>query len=213
MPLESFVGLEGSSTQERRRQVPFVEPLSRMCQRLPTYSKTQWIRETLANIGSEIWMVAASPRPIVARRSKRVSRSPVRGPEMKSSSKGGTGTCNGFTEGVDGVCWPPLAGSAISSLSARWRDKPARPMAAAWHRRLDGLNHAAFFTPPSTKGTPSCASVISAPSPQSAPASLWGESPKDGLASSPHPSASAPPPAAIGEAPPPLPAPRPCCSR
>mmetsp|Transcript_48602 Transcript_48602/g.128193 ORF Transcript_48602/g.128193 Transcript_48602/m.128193 type:complete len:206 (-) Transcript_48602:2547-3164(-) len=95
MPVESGTGFDGSRTQDKRRHVPLVEPLSLMCQRLPMYSKTQWIRDTLASIGSLTWIVLASPRPSVQRRSQSVSRSPVRGPEMNSSSSGGTGTAVG----------------------------------------------------------------------------------------------------------------------
>eukprot|EP00405_Crypthecodinium_cohnii_P054262 CAMPEP_0206631670 /NCGR_PEP_ID=MMETSP0325_2-20121206/68386_1 /ASSEMBLY_ACC=CAM_ASM_000347 /TAXON_ID=2866 /ORGANISM="Crypthecodinium cohnii, Strain Seligo" /LENGTH=69 /DNA_ID=CAMNT_0054156923 /DNA_START=201 /DNA_END=406 /DNA_ORIENTATION=- len=59
MPGVNGTGLDGSKTHDTRFQVPLVDPASRTVQRSPTYSNRQWILETLANAGSEIWMPLA----------------------------------------------------------------------------------------------------------------------------------------------------------
>mmetsp|Transcript_25488 Transcript_25488/g.53879 ORF Transcript_25488/g.53879 Transcript_25488/m.53879 type:complete len:260 (-) Transcript_25488:131-910(-) len=92
MPSERGMGSEGSKTHDNLRHVPLVEPLSRICQRLPLYSKMQWTRETEASWESLTWMVLPSPRPKVHTLSQSTSFSPMRGPEMKSNSSGAMGT-------------------------------------------------------------------------------------------------------------------------
>mmetsp|Transcript_77927 Transcript_77927/g.223292 ORF Transcript_77927/g.223292 Transcript_77927/m.223292 type:complete len:286 (+) Transcript_77927:80-937(+) len=147
IPGVSGTGLEGSSTHESRRQVPLVELLSRMCQRSPTYSKRQWILETLASMGSVIWMVAASPRPRVDFRSQRVRRSPVRGPEMNSSSRGGTGKDVGDPSGQALSC-----SSCFSLLPLGLPgERPAWHMPLVCEIRLDSVNHGDCLKPVSNE--------------------------------------------------------------
>lgn len=85
------IGSDGSKTQLRRRQVPFVELLSLICHRFPENSKMQCTLDTEASCESVTWIVFPSPRPRVQTLSNRTIFSPMRGPEMKSNSSGATG--------------------------------------------------------------------------------------------------------------------------
>lgn len=151
------MGSEGSSTQDKRRHVPLVELLSRMCHLFPTYSKMQCTLDTEASCESFTWMVLPSPRPRVQTRSQSTSFSPMRGPEMKSNSSGAMGTCvAGANVAPDDPfrCAGPWCADLAVSLGAdndpefsAWSGLPAseallcgRPamrMAFCWHKSAD----------------------------------------------------------------------------
>mmetsp|Transcript_71378 Transcript_71378/g.209533 ORF Transcript_71378/g.209533 Transcript_71378/m.209533 type:complete len:202 (-) Transcript_71378:43-648(-) len=157
MPLVSGTQADGSNTQDSRLQVPLVELLSRICHLFPVNSKMEWTLETDASCESLTWMVLPSPRPRVQTLSVRTTFSPIRGPEMKSSSRGGMGlrvACfiplSALPSTAEGVLLSRLgveevAGSPSSNLGgglgSRLGDPPPRSRAPFWQRRAEAVVH------------------------------------------------------------------------
>jgi len=102
MPAERGTGPEGSDTQDNRRHVPLVEPLSRMCQRLPLYSKMQWFLQATRGALPEFSAAGASAVG-------------ARGVVVDLHDAWGDWTARATAE-----CWPPSAwGCGLLAAHAR----------------------------------------------------------------------------------------------